>query len=294
MSAGHVLGSLVQVPEGLMDAQDQHTLGCALPPGLHCEQSATHTPFEPTTPGENGQSNVPVAQPAQDRTVHVSPQHAPPQLRALHSGSASPPSNEASASAASLGPTSTVTSFGASAASAGPPIPDPVPLPGKPHATKRIAPPTGKPRPATSHAVRRSPTVPMIRSLLEARKTPDSHDKSPAATMTHIAAATKANARSTTAMSPQSHAKVPEHVQTRTFDGDLVILDLAQGEYFALDPVGARMWQGLAAGHAAREIAADVARHYEVAVDRALSDLLALVAQLVSRGLLIVEEAGEP
>jgi len=83
-------------------------------------------------------------------------------------------------------------------------------------------------------------------------------------------------------------------VQTRTFDGDLVILDLVQGEYFSLDAVGARMWQGIADGRTEAEIAADVARSYEVDVERALSDLAALVGQLVSKGLLVLEDAGPP
>jgi hypothetical protein len=95
-------------------------------------------------------------------------------------------------------------------------------------------------------------------------------------------------------MRPRGHARVPDHVQTRTFDGDLVILDLAGGEYFALDAVGAHMWQGLAAGHEARDVAADVAKRYEVEVDRALDDLLALVAELTARGLLVVEDPGPP
>jgi hypothetical protein len=74
------------------------------------------------------------------------------------------------------------------------------------------------------------------------------------------------------------------------FDGDLVILDLANGEYFSLDPVGARMWEGLAAGQSPEAIAETIAREYDVNVDRARGDLSSLVDQLVSRRLLV--EAG--
>jgi hypothetical protein len=74
------------------------------------------------------------------------------------------------------------------------------------------------------------------------------------------------------------------------FDGDLVILDLANGEYFALDPVGARMWEGLAARHSRDAIAEKIAQEYDVSVERALSDLSSLVDQLVSRRLLVPDE----
>lgn len=42
--------------------------------------------------------------------------------------------------------------------------------------------------------------------------------------------------------------RVPPHVLARTVGDETVILDLASGSYFGLDPVGARVWQLLADG----------------------------------------------
>jgi hypothetical protein len=96
------------------------------------------------------------------------------------------------------------------------------------------------------------------------------------------------------AVKPVGRTRVPSHVHARLFDGDLVILDLANGEYFSLDPIGARMWEGLAAGLSVHVVAVDIAQKYDVALDRALADLGDLVEQLVSRGLLVVDDAREP
>jgi hypothetical protein len=79
-------------------------------------------------------------------------------------------------------------------------------------------------------------------------------------------------------------------VHARVFDGDLVILDLANGAYFSLDPVGARMWEGLTAGRPPQAIAEKIAEEYDVSAARALEDLSALVEQLVSRRLLVLDE----
>ena len=55
------------------------------------------------------------------------------------------------------------------------------------------------------------------------------------------------------------------------------MLDLAQGAYFGLDPVGARMWQLLAAGRTLAEVCDAVAEEYDAPRDAIERDLLALV-----------------
>jgi hypothetical protein len=83
-------------------------------------------------------------------------------------------------------------------------------------------------------------------------------------------------------------------VHARLFDDELVILDLVQGEYFALDSVGARLWSGLEEGRLIGQIAREVAAEYDVAYDQALADLVALGDALVARGLMVADErAGE-
>jgi hypothetical protein len=80
-------------------------------------------------------------------------------------------------------------------------------------------------------------------------------------------------------------------VHTRLFDGELVILDMARGEYLSLDAIGSRLWNGLEAGRSLDELAQEVVDEYEVSLDQALTDLRALADELVTRGLLVAEAA---
>lgn len=84
-----------------------------------------------------------------------------------------------------------------------------------------------------------------------------------------------------------------QSVHTRDFDGELVILDLACGEYFALDAVGAMLWQELERGAKLEDVARKVVAEYDVAYETALADLRALTAELLERGLM-VPEGGPP
>ncbi len=79
-------------------------------------------------------------------------------------------------------------------------------------------------------------------------------------------------------------------VHARFFDDELVILDLAKGEYFALDAIGARLWSGLQGGKGMREIAQEIASEYDVDLESALTDLCVLGDDLVLRGLLVNDE----
>jgi len=67
----------------------------------------------------------------------------------------------------------------------------------------------------------------------------------------------------------------------------MVLLDLRGGEYFALNELGTKLWNGLNAGTSVEEIATAIAAEYDVSLDNALEDLLALVNDLVAKGLLL-------
>ena len=78
-----------------------------------------------------------------------------------------------------------------------------------------------------------------------------------------------------------------EAVHARLFDEELVILDLAKGEYYALDRVGACLWSGLQAGRSIDAIAREIVAEYDVTFERALDDLVALGDDLVAKGLMV-------
>ncbi|HZU84816.1 MAG TPA: PqqD family protein [Polyangiaceae bacterium] len=82
-------------------------------------------------------------------------------------------------------------------------------------------------------------------------------------------------------------------VHTRLFDDELVILDLAKGQYFSLDPIGVLLWSGLEAGRPIEQIAADVATQYDVDASRALADLIALGDELVAEGLMVQDDRAD-
>ena len=79
-------------------------------------------------------------------------------------------------------------------------------------------------------------------------------------------------------------------VHARMFDEELIILDLAKGEYFAMDNVGARLWSGLEAGRTIDQIAKDVVAEYDVDLDRAMTDLVTLGDELMALGLMVRDE----
>jgi hypothetical protein len=83
---------------------------------------------------------------------------------------------------------------------------------------------------------------------------------------------------------------VARDVHSRCFGEELVLLDLARGEYFSLDELGARIWGELAAGRSVEDAVEKLVAEYDVPRDRFQADLRALVGELVTRGLLVSHE----
>jgi Coenzyme PQQ synthesis protein D (PqqD) len=77
-----------------------------------------------------------------------------------------------------------------------------------------------------------------------------------------------------------------ENVHGRRFDDELVILDLPGGSYYALNAVGAFVWEGLGAGGTPAQVAESLTARYQVDFERAVNDCVALADELVARGLL--------
>lgn len=88
----------------------------------------------------------------------------------------------------------------------------------------------------------------------------------------------------------QGRVRCADSVHARLFDQELVILDLAKGEYFALGEVGARLWTGLEAGRTVEQIARDVVAEYDVGFEQAMVDLIALGDELAAQGLIVRDE----
>ena len=82
---------------------------------------------------------------------------------------------------------------------------------------------------------------------------------------------------------------VPAHVMVRQLGDECVMLDMASGYYFGLDPVGARIWQLLSETSSLAEIVERLAQEYDVTPEQAKSDLVRFVEELKAHGLLNVE-----
>lgn len=80
--------------------------------------------------------------------------------------------------------------------------------------------------------------------------------------------------------------KIPPQVLVRTIGEETVILDLASGSYFGLDPIGARIWHLLEQGHSLGEACDTMQQEFVVERERIEQDVLALVESLRAQQLI--------
>jgi hypothetical protein len=73
-------------------------------------------------------------------------------------------------------------------------------------------------------------------------------------------------------------------------EDEIAILHLRAGRYYGLDPVGARVWQLVAAPRALRAVRDTLLAEYDVDAARCEADLLALVRDLAAAGLVEARE----
>lgn len=90
-------------------------------------------------------------------------------------------------------------------------------------------------------------------------------------------------------MNGQTTVQVHSSVYARRFGDELVLLDFARGEYFGLDEVGRVIWDACAGGAKLSDVAALLARDFEVDQETALADVCALVQTLEKDGLVTIE-----
>ena len=90
-------------------------------------------------------------------------------------------------------------------------------------------------------------------------------------------------------MKLSDRVKTPPEVMTRTVGEEVVILDLATGTYFGLDPVGARMWELMADGKTLGEVCDRMLDEYEVSREALEGDVLHLTEELTTQGLIGIE-----
>jgi hypothetical protein len=86
--------------------------------------------------------------------------------------------------------------------------------------------------------------------------------------------------------SPEAY-KVAGHVAWRRVVGEAVILDLDSSDYYALNDVGALIWEKLEKGESSDRIQEAVCAEFDVAPELALKDIKALIKALAGKKLLL-------
>ena len=88
----------------------------------------------------------------------------------------------------------------------------------------------------------------------------------------------------------ESRISVPEDVLFRDLSGEAVVLNLETGKYYGLDEVGTRMWSLLTQHGRVEPAYQALLDEYDVAEEQLRQDVLSLVDELASHGLLQVDE----
>jgi hypothetical protein len=91
-------------------------------------------------------------------------------------------------------------------------------------------------------------------------------------------------------ISSTSLVKVVQEQVSTTLDDEAVILNLKDGVYYGLNPLGARIWNLLLETRTVGEIQNIIIEEYEVEAERCERDLLQLLNELAAKGLIVVKD----
>ena len=83
--------------------------------------------------------------------------------------------------------------------------------------------------------------------------------------------------------------EIPAQVMAREVGDETVILDLASGTYYGLDPVGARIWQLISEKDSLVQVCDVMVLEFETTREVIENDVLTLVQTLMERKLVGVE-----
>ena len=86
-------------------------------------------------------------------------------------------------------------------------------------------------------------------------------------------------------MNLSAKVSIPTQVMARTVGDETIILDLASGTYYGLDPVGARMWQLMSEGNSLNSVCDSMLGEYEVTREAMEGDIRRLTEELQAKGL---------
>ena len=85
-------------------------------------------------------------------------------------------------------------------------------------------------------------------------------------------------------------------VAAKVIDGEAILINLANGNYYSMDKVGAKIWELIEAGASVDELVANIVLLYDVAEEEVRGDIERLVEALVKEGLVahVAEKSHRP
>ena len=86
-------------------------------------------------------------------------------------------------------------------------------------------------------------------------------------------------------MNLSDNVTIPPQVMARLVGDETVILDLASGTYYGLDPVGARIWQLMAEGKTIASVCEILLDEFDVTRETLERDVLHLTQEFSAKGL---------
>lgn len=85
----------------------------------------------------------------------------------------------------------------------------------------------------------------------------------------------------------ESYTANLEDVAAKVIDGELIIIRLSDGTYYAMDGVGPHVWELLTSGHDLQELVQILAEWYATPAERIEHDVSTLVQELLSERLIV-------
>lgn len=95
----------------------------------------------------------------------------------------------------------------------------------------------------------------------------------------------------TTKLSKSSVVVASDDQTSAQVDGESVILDLEEGIYYGLNPVGARIWEVIQEPTSIEEVVDVITAEYDVTRDQCLDDTLSLLRDLRESNLIVTRNS---
>jgi hypothetical protein len=83
---------------------------------------------------------------------------------------------------------------------------------------------------------------------------------------------------------------VPAQVSADLPDGEVVILNMADGVYYGMNPVGGRIWSLITQPRRVREIRDILLDEYDIESEQCMQEVLALLKELLDQGLVQLQD----